>query len=587
MMMRRQLAAPLALVLLPALLPAGPALADIRPPAGMAPNAANATLPAARTNLKLPVDVRSYGAKCDVVQAEDIAVATVTATGGSGQAQVVFAGTGKPVFVAGDVGKFITLTGAGTAGAVLSSTIASVDAADTVTLAANLATALSATAVAVSYGSNDAAAFASAITALGPLGGQIIVVGKCGVTTAIDLPALGPVSMHAATTGSILLSGEGAAKSAIVALAPIASGVLREAAVFHKNAALTNLVVNANGVADYAYYIRGGTGGVLSGDVVLRNAKLAELRLGDGVTQTQNFKDYGSYFYKNSLVMSGVAAPYNLHVDVGTDSRFFGTLMAYATTHNLFAETGSANHYIGTHVWGPAQVGYSFGFKDTCSNCVVNGASVTGMKMASQYVTITGGIMDFPALSPYTGICGIDFSGVAATTEATITGIRIIDIPASQYVCMSGVKSAQQVRAQIAIDGLPPYIPTYASKALQYITTNATPVVMTANGQAAAVTNIPLIDTFSGQLIEGLLVARNATDGTLATWRLTFGVRRGNAASTTAIDGSVVTAIGANTGFTAPTVTADTTNGAWQVNATGIAAKTIWWRFTYMASSTN
>lgn len=107
-----------------------------------------------------------YGAKGDAVQLTDGAIT-------SGQATLTSASAS---FVAADVGKTVSVAGAGAAGVSLVTTITARNSATSVTLAANAGSTVTGTLV--WYGTDDTAAIQSAINAANTAGGGIVMVRR-------------------------------------------------------------------------------------------------------------------------------------------------------------------------------------------------------------------------------------------------------------------------------------------------------------------------------------------------------------------------------------------------------------------------
>jgi hypothetical protein len=127
-------------------------------------------------------NVADFGAKGDLQSV------TSNVTINSGSPNLLVAGG---TFVAGDVGKRITVAGAGTAGNVLATTILTVTNATNIVLASNAATTLSASSQLVAWATDDTAAIQAAITAAGTAGGGCVVASggkRYGVTSAITVP---------------------------------------------------------------------------------------------------------------------------------------------------------------------------------------------------------------------------------------------------------------------------------------------------------------------------------------------------------------------------------------------------------------
>jgi hypothetical protein len=119
-----------------------------------------------------PANVKASGAKCDGQMVSDGVMNGTTA--------VLTSASGK--FVAGDVGKLILVPGAGAAGALLTSTIASYQSATQITLAAVSQTAVAA--AQVTWGTDDTAAWGTCLAAT-PLGSTVRYSGFSLITAAL------------------------------------------------------------------------------------------------------------------------------------------------------------------------------------------------------------------------------------------------------------------------------------------------------------------------------------------------------------------------------------------------------------------
>ncbi len=111
-------------------------------------------------------------------------------------------------------------------------------------------------------------------------------------------------------------------------------------------------------------------------------------------------------------------------------------------------------------------------------------------------------------------------------------------------------------------------------------TTNATPSILISVVGAASATNQSVLLNNSAHAIFCMVVSRDIATGNMATWRIEAAIKRGANASTTAIVGTpTVTMLFNNAAASTWTVaaTADTTNGALALTATGEAGKTIDW----------
>lgn len=133
---------------------------------GFLQNGTGAVVRTAQDKARERVSVQDFGAKGDGILLNN----AVTIANGSTALTVAGAS-----FATTDVGKAIAVRGAGIAGAPLFTTISAFVSATQVTLAAAASTALTASTQQVTYGTDDNAAFQSAINALPALGGTVVV----------------------------------------------------------------------------------------------------------------------------------------------------------------------------------------------------------------------------------------------------------------------------------------------------------------------------------------------------------------------------------------------------------------------------
>jgi hypothetical protein len=111
-------------------------------------------------------------------------------------------------------------------------------------------------------------------------------------------------------------------------------------------------------------------------------------------------------------------------------------------------------------------------------------------------------------------------------------------------------------------------------------TTNATPAVLTCNGNAAATTNQVILPNNSAYTFQGTCIANVTGGGTTSGWKFEGVIKRGaTAASTTLVAAVTPTVIAQDAGAATwvLAITADTTNGGIKVEVTGAAATTIRW----------
>ena len=120
---------------------------------------------------------------------------------------------------------------------------------------------------------------------------------------------------------------------------------------------------------------------------------------------------------------------------------------------------------------------------------------------------------------------------------------------------------------------------------LRALTTDATATIMAANGVAAGSTNQVALNTNTAFAFTGTVVARQqAAGGTQsAAWKIEGLIRKEAANITTTLVASTVTVISNVPGWTLA-LSADTTNGALAVTATGALATNIKWLATVQTS---
>ena len=114
---------------------------------------------------------------------------------------------------------------------------------------------------------------------------------------------------------------------------------------------------------------------------------------------------------------------------------------------------------------------------------------------------------------------------------------------------------------------------------LRGITTNNTPLVISADAGAAAAGNQVTLPNDSTYTFSALIVARRTdADGESAGYKIEGVIdRNGNAASTALVGSPTVTVLGEDTAGWDVAVTANTTLGCLTITVTGENAKTIQW----------
>jgi hypothetical protein len=119
----------------------------------------------------------------------------------------------------------------------------------------------------------------------------------------------------------------------------------------------------------------------------------------------------------------------------------------------------------------------------------------------------------------------------------------------------------------------------YSRMVLRRQTTDATPALLTADGTAGGADDFIALANNTALCVTVQVSARENATGDMAWWKFEVGIKRGASAAATAIVGPIFKTTAADAGASAwdVTLTADTTNGALAVTATGEAGKTIRW----------
>lgn len=113
-----------------------------------------------------------------------------------------------------------------------------------------------------------------------------------------------------------------------------------------------------------------------------------------------------------------------------------------------------------------------------------------------------------------------------------------------------------------------------------YVTSDSTPSALTADNGAAGAANQLVLPNAGAYAFKGMVVVRQNTTGDCKAWDFAGVIRRGaNAAATALVAAVTPTVIAGDSGLSATSlsVSADTTNGALTITATGENSKTMRW----------
>jgi hypothetical protein len=205
------------------------------------------------------------------------------------------------------------------------------------------------------------------------------------------------------------------------------------------------------------------------------------------------------------------------------------------------------------------------GVANTASDRYTAVAGGQGNTASSDHANVAGGINNTASGARVT--VGGGESNTASGSYATIAG-GYYGL-AAQY----GMFSHASGRFTVTGDA------QYSRMVLRRETTDATPVVLSADGNAPGTSTIFLLANNSCLTFSIQVSARENATGDTAWWKFEGCIKRGANAAATALVGSVFQTTDADAGAAAWTftVTADTTNGALELTATGEALKTIRW----------
>jgi len=277
-------------------------------------------------------------------------------------------------------------------------------------------------------------------------------------------------------------------------------------------------------------------------------------------------------------------------VDLQLSPRSAATQVASGAYAGLFAGYGNtAANNRSIHIGGQSNTttttnGTAGGTTISCYACSVSGGGTygTNIAIASYGGTQTGS--DFSTMIACD--TSID-SGVYQQTQLSTLSAKGAATGGNGAQCINiGVYSAPTFNRSlhIASHGRG-YESNAGSRGTEYghvytTTGDATPTQMMAGGVKLV---IPNSTTYA---IQVLVSARNFATGDVCVWRIFAGVTRGaNAASTALIGTPAIDKIGgANTGAWSCDIKADTTNGSINIEATGVAATTIYWNGQYQVS---
>jgi hypothetical protein len=199
------------------------------------------------------------------------------------------------------------------------------------------------------------------------------------------------------------------------------------------------------------------------------------------------------------------------------------------------------------------------------------------------------------------GVTSFNFTGSgvtasAATNAVTVnipgggSGVTVTGTPASgQLTSWTGATSIQGITSLNIDSNGNLKIGAGNFQSGNYVlytsTTNATPSVLTTNGSAAGAANQVVLPNNSSFTFSILVIARQQASGgtSVGSWKIEGVIRREGTAASTTLTNSALTTFSNSPAWNIA-VSADTTNGALSITATGAASTNIRWSADVLTS---
>jgi len=230
-------------------------------------------------------------------------------------------------------------------------------------------------------------------------------------------------------------------------------------------------------------------------------------------------------------------------------------------TRTSFTATGGQTSFTVSYTVGYVQV-YLNGVLLNAADYTATSGTAIVLAVAASAGDIVEVIALYVSLVSGVSVSGTPTSGQFAswTNSTTIQGVSSLNVDANGFV-KTGSGNFQS-----------------GSYVLYTSTTSATPSVLTSNGSAAGTTNQVVLSNNSAFTFSILVAARQQAAGGTAvgSWKIEGIIRREGTAGSTVLVNSALTTFSNASGW-AIAVSADTTNGALAITATGAASTNIRW----------
>ena len=327
--------------------------------------------------------------------------------------------------------------------------------------------------------------------------------------------------------------------------------------------AVTTQTAASNGVTS------GSTAVTLSGSNA--NIKVGQLITGTGIV---------SYTYVAAISGTSLTLSQNANA-TGTPT------LSFYTPHGVVVGGGN-NQATGSYsfIGGGGDAGTAANRNVASGDWSFVGGGIANQATGLGAVIGGGGIGGLSSLSGNTASGNASFIGGGSSNQATAQGGQVLagvsNIANGSFSTVLGYQGTARSIAQAFVFSTARLSSGGDSQTGLYVervqTTDATPTVLTTNGNAASTTNQVILPNNSAYYFKVSVIANVTGGGNTKAWTLEGAIKRGSGVGTAAIVGTVTTTIvAADLGAAtwAVTATADTVNGGLAITFTGQASTTI------------